>query len=145
MSPLNSAHINETHNPQLTSWVESANVHSDFPIQNLPFAIFRRAGSEELFRGGVAIGDHVLDMTAVVKNNLFSGEILSTLKAAAEPTLNRLMELGSTKNSALRLALSKALSINSLPRINSTISLMIVRRVHTSFNLLDYHHLSLPI
>ena len=31
----------------------------DFPIQNLPFAVFRRAGSGEGFRGGVAIGDQV--------------------------------------------------------------------------------------
>jgi fumarylacetoacetase len=50
-----------THDPNLTSWVESANVPgADFPIQNLPYASFRRRG-EERIRVGVAIGDMVLD------------------------------------------------------------------------------------
>ena len=48
--------LNETHDPQLQSWVASANDgQTDFPIQNLPFAIFRRQGSKEAFRGGVAL------------------------------------------------------------------------------------------
>jgi len=47
--------LNETHQPELRSWVESANVtDSDFPIQNLPFAIFKRRGTGEKFRAGVA-------------------------------------------------------------------------------------------
>jgi len=50
--------LNETHDAGLRSWVASANTGaSDFPIQNLPFAVFRRAGSQEAWRGGVAIGD----------------------------------------------------------------------------------------
>ena len=33
--------INETHDPNLKSWVESANdPNTDFPIQNLPFCVF---------------------------------------------------------------------------------------------------------
>ena len=58
-----SARLNETHDPSLTSWVESANSGtSDFPVQNLPFCVFRRAGSDEAWRGGVAIGDQVVDL-----------------------------------------------------------------------------------
>ena len=35
---------NETHDPSITSWVESANTaDTDFPIQNLPFGVFRPA------------------------------------------------------------------------------------------------------
>lgn len=35
--------INETHDPKLESWVESANdPKTDFPIQNLPFCILYR-------------------------------------------------------------------------------------------------------
>ena len=50
--------LNETHDAGLRSWVASANTGaSDFPIQNLPYAVFRRAGSQEAWRGGVAIGD----------------------------------------------------------------------------------------
>jgi fumarylacetoacetase len=37
--------INETHNPELSSWVESANdPATDFPLQNLPFGVFRQKG-----------------------------------------------------------------------------------------------------
>ena len=52
-----------THDPALASWVESANQSgADFPIQNLPYATFRKQGAE-LARAGVAIGDMVLDAT----------------------------------------------------------------------------------
>ena len=65
--------LNETHDPQLQSWVASANDgQTDFPIQNLPFAIFRRQGSNEAFRGGVAIGDQIVDMAAAVKAGVTS-------------------------------------------------------------------------
>jgi fumarylacetoacetase len=55
--------IDGTHEPELKSWVESANApETEFPIQNLPFASFRRAGDERVSLG-VAIGDQVLDVT----------------------------------------------------------------------------------
>jgi fumarylacetoacetase len=106
--------INETHDIKLTSWVSSANSDSDFPIQNLPFAIFKRKGQEEVLRGGVAIGNQVLDLAAVAKMNLFSGSAQTALEAASQTTLNALMNLGVEANSALRLALSKALRTDSL-------------------------------
>jgi fumarylacetoacetase len=54
--------LNDTHDPALRSWVASANdPGSDFPIQNLPYGVFRRAGSAEPWRVGVAIGDMILD------------------------------------------------------------------------------------
>ena len=88
--------LNETHEPGLRSWVESANDgRTDFPIQNLPLAIFRRKGSSEAWRGGVAIGDQIVDMAAA--------------RAATGGTLNDLMGLGHKPASALRHALSKAL------------------------------------
>jgi fumarylacetoacetase len=105
--------INETHDVNLSSWVTSANSNSDFPIQNLPFAIFKRKGQEEAFRGGVAIGDQVIDLAAVAKINLFSGSTQSALEAASQTTLNALMDLGVEANSALRLSLSKALRTDS--------------------------------
>jgi len=50
--------LDETHDPRVRSWVDSANrADCEFPIQNLPFAVFRRADGAEEFRGGVAIGD----------------------------------------------------------------------------------------
>ena len=67
--------MNDTHNPSLRSWLASANAaDTDFPIQNLPFAVFRRQGSAEHFRGGVAIGDQIVDLAAVAAQGLFDGE-----------------------------------------------------------------------
>jgi fumarylacetoacetase len=57
--------LDATHDPALRSWVASANdPATDFPIQNLPFGRFRRAGSDGGPRIGVAIGDQVLDLAA---------------------------------------------------------------------------------
>lgn len=106
--------LNETHDPALKSWVESANTgKTDFPIQNLPFAIFRRRGTQESWRGGVAIGDQIVDMAAALKAGVFEGNALPAAQAAAESTLNQLMGLGTEPLSRLRSALSKALSKGS--------------------------------
>ncbi|MFK0571373.1 fumarylacetoacetase [Endozoicomonas sp.] len=110
--------LNETHDANLTSWVASANnannKSSDFPIQNLPFAIFRRKGSKESFRAGVAIGDQILDMAAAYQTTVFSedrstGKVRKALKACCDETLNRFMGLGFEHWSALRRALFHAL------------------------------------
>lgn len=102
--------INETHDQNLTSWVASANqAGTDFPIQNLPFAVFRRSNSNEEFRGGVAIGNQVLDLAIVASANIFSDEAQDAVIAANAPALNEFMGLGQPYWSALRLALSRAL------------------------------------
>jgi fumarylacetoacetase len=54
--------IDETHDPTRLSWVESANGHPDFPVQNLPFGIFSPPNGGR--RAGVAIGDKILDLKA---------------------------------------------------------------------------------
>ena len=102
--------LNETHDASLQSWVTSANTgKSDFPIQNLPFAVFRRTGSSEAFRGGVAIGDQVLDMAAVRDAKALPADVQAQVDAAAQGKLNALMGMNPAQWSALRLALSRAL------------------------------------
>jgi fumarylacetoacetase len=102
--------LNETHDPALRSWVASANAPgADFPLQNLPFSLFRRRGSGESFRGGVAIGDRIVDLPAAAASGAFSGAALEALQAASRDKLNDLMALGPAAWSALRLALSRAL------------------------------------
>ncbi len=103
--------LNETHNPSLKSWVASANDgNTDFPIQNLPFGVFRRAGSHEHFRIGVAIGDQILDLHLAQQAGIFAEVTNSALaNALAASSLNALMNLGNTVSSQVRLALSKAL------------------------------------
>ncbi|NCV85374.1 MAG: fumarylacetoacetase, partial [Oxalobacteraceae bacterium] len=102
--------LNETHDPKLSSWVASANLPgTDFPIQNLPFAVFRRKESDEVFRSGVAIGDQVLDLAAMSSKNILTGEAQQAALAASGSTLNPLMAMGHTAWSSLRLALSRLL------------------------------------
>jgi fumarylacetoacetase len=79
----------------IKSWVESANdPATDFPIQNLPFGVFRRKGTKEAPRGGVAIGDQILDLAAV---GLKTGPNLNKLAAAGRPAwrqLRKVLSLG---------------------------------------------------
>jgi fumarylacetoacetase len=92
------------------SWVVSANGGNvDFPIQNLPFGIFRRKRSSESFRGCVAIGDQVLDLAAVAKSEVLPTKAQDAALACAASTLNAFMAMGPDAWSTLRLALSRAL------------------------------------
>jgi len=102
--------LNQTHDPGLDSWVESANLDgADFPIQNLPFAVFRLRVSDEAFRGGVAIGDQVLDLARLAETRAFDSDINELLQLCAGPSLNAFMGRGAAAACALRLALSQAL------------------------------------
>jgi fumarylacetoacetase len=100
-----------TNDPAATSWVASANLDgTDFPIQNLPFGIFRRKGSGEAFRGGVAIGDCILDLAGISE----IGDAAATaLAAARKENLNALMALGKVHWQALRHAVFAALATGS--------------------------------
>ena len=106
--------LNETHNPALVSWVESANVENcDFPIQNLPFASFKLKSSEEDFRAGVAIGDQVVDLKALFALNVFTGDAQLALAQCCHSQLNNFMSMGKRFWSALRQALSQSLTQGS--------------------------------
>jgi fumarylacetoacetase len=101
--------VNGTHDPALRSWVASANQPgTDFPIQNLPFGVFARGGTEA-GRVGVAIGDRILDLTAAYAEGLFAGDADVAAQHCAVPRLNDLMALGPRYWSALRAAISSIL------------------------------------
>jgi fumarylacetoacetase len=103
--------LDETHDPARRSWVESANAAGcEFPVQNLPFGVFRSVGAGTQPRGGVAIGDQVLDVAAFAKALGFTGPAAAAAEACSDGTLNRLMSLGRAHWGALRTALSRALS-----------------------------------
>src|SRR5437763_1490909 len=95
----------ETHDKARQSWVASANGHSEFPLQNLPFGVFsppRPTAPAAAPRGGVAIGDMLFDLRAAHDSGLFSGEAATGAEAASGGTLNPLMALGSGPRRALR-------------------------------------------
>lgn len=117
--------LNQTHDLALSSWVETANqADSDFPIQNLPFAVFRRQGSSEAFRGGVAIGEQILDLAAAAAAGVFIAEAAGAVQAGAQNQLNALMALGQPAWSALRLALSRALRAGAAEQAQLTACLI---------------------
>ncbi|MDF2489706.1 MAG: fumarylacetoacetase [Pseudomonas sp.] len=82
------------------SWVEHANGHADFPLQNLPLGIFSRPG--EAPRCGVAIGDAILDLQAVSAAGLLDGAAQAAVAATEGGTLNGLFALGAAPRVALR-------------------------------------------
>jgi len=108
--------LDETHDPARRSWVESADGHPDFPIQNLPFGIFRRRDAPDVPSGGVAIGDAVLDLAASLEAGFFSGDAQRAARACAAPELNGFMALGGHYWSALRRAVSRLLAVDPAGR-----------------------------
>jgi fumarylacetoacetase len=103
------AQINDTHDPALQSWVESANGDdADFPIQNLPFGVFVHPDSGKA-TVGIAIGDQILDVTAAYKAGLLDGPADDAARACDGANLNPLMALGGEHWSTLRAAVSRAL------------------------------------
>jgi fumarylacetoacetase len=131
--------IDETHDESLRSWIPSANsADTDFPIQNLPFGVFRRTaagGAAALAqrmestrfshatdrfddaRIGVAIGDQILDVSVAAALGCFDdapdADLVRDAVVACEAwTLNPLMSLGRGPARALRVAISNALRID---------------------------------
>jgi fumarylacetoacetase len=101
--------LNDTHRPELRSWLPSANEpDADFPVQNLPFGVYRSPDGGEP-RVGVAIGDQIVDVAAGVGLGVFSGAALEVAHECEGPTLNGLMAASPEGVSALRSELSKLL------------------------------------
>ena len=106
--------LNETHRVELASWVESAQTPgSDFPIQNLPFGVFKRTGRHDPARIGVAIGDQIVDVATCLDEGLLVGAAVAAAERCREARLNELMALGPEAVSALRKGLSELLRVES--------------------------------
>jgi len=103
-------HLDETHDVALQSWVESANdLSTPFPIQNLPLGIVRRKGSTEAWRGGIAIGDQILDLEALAGTNLLDQSAAAAARACCSAALNEFIALGPASWRSLRVAVSRLL------------------------------------
>lgn len=95
---------NATHDPARRSWVAAANQPgTDFPIQNLPFGLFEHEGR---VRGGVALGDRVIDLAALHAAGVLEGLAAQAAAAACGATLAPLLACAPAAVSALRAALS---------------------------------------
>lgn len=108
-------HIDETHDPARLSWVASANGHRDFPLQNLALGVFTppAASGSEGQRGGVAIGDMILDLRAALATGLFIGSARDAAAAASAGPLNAFMALGAPARQTLRQHLFRLLAADT--------------------------------
>jgi fumarylacetoacetase len=113
--------LDETHDCTAKSWVDSANfAGADFPIQNLPFGVFRPHGEEP--RVGVAIGDRILDVAGMLSTGLLANEgVRGAAEACGSGSLNRMMALGSGPRKALRRRLH-ALLLKDAPALNRNVT-----------------------
>jgi fumarylacetoacetase len=105
--------MDSTHDPNLTSWIESANrPDTDFPIQNLPFASFRKRG-EERIRVGVAIGEMVLDASDALGLPSLAA-VMAMRRPERTGLRRRISELLATYSSAAERAILPASEIDLL-------------------------------
>lgn len=93
------------------SWVEHANGHRDFPLQNLPLGIFSQQGQGK--RCGVAIGDAILDLEGALVAGLFDGHARAAVEATRGGALNAFFALGRSARVALRERLLELLGEHS--------------------------------
>jgi fumarylacetoacetase len=102
--------INATHDPNLKSWVESANdPATDFPIQNLPFCVFAGPHNGDMPRVGIAIGDKLVDLWGLYSSGLIDANTRAAAAAGSEKNLNKLASQADSYR-ALRARLSPLLS-----------------------------------
>ncbi len=101
--------MQNANNPQLKSWVE-VKPNSDFPIQNLPFGIFKTADTAP--RVGIAIGEYILDLPVVAEAGLLKS-VAFDKSVLSQNVLNGLINLGKPVTNALRERVSDLLNINN--------------------------------
>ena len=99
--------MDETHDSKLRSWVE-VDEDSDFPIQNIPFGIYRPKGGGDM-HVATAIGDYVLDLAYLDDARLFNGTEVEGTEVFHEPTLNAFMSMGRKAWKEARLVISRLL------------------------------------
>lgn len=128
--------IDFTHDPSLVSWVEAANGHPSFPVQNLPLGIFTSA-TDDTRRAGVAIGDQVLDLPAVA--DLLDGPARALALAGRADTLNAIFAAGHPAMRDLRQQLVRLLTSASHESVISpALHPVAACRLHMPFAIGDY-------
>jgi fumarylacetoacetase len=95
----------KANSPKLKSWVEVP-AGSDFPIQNIPFGIFKTEYLSPV--AGVAIGDHVLDLVYLHENGFLDGLGLP-VGIFNQRYLNDFIALGKRKTREVRERISELL------------------------------------
>lgn len=129
--------VNETHDINLKSWIESANApDTDFPIQNLPFCVFTRACTYEDVRVGVAIGDFILDVYACYECCLFDDESFNIAVSANNYCLDHsVMSKNVHLQSAFRRRLTEILSESADEKTRKSVERNLIPIEEVEFHL----------
>jgi fumarylacetoacetase len=127
--------------PKLQSWVDVPK-NSDFPIQNLPFGIFSKGKASP--RVGVAIGEHILDLSVLAENGYFENIAIDDISVFYEDKLNPFVELGKETTRAVRKRVSDLLNKKNkdLQKDEKTKAKALVKmaevKMHLPFQIGDY-------
>ena len=125
--------LDATLDPTVRSWVDSANGHPDFPLQNLPFGVFSpRTDGPPDPRGGIRIGNSILDLRLLAGSYLMGGAAFEAARAAAGATLNDFFGLGAEHRRALRYR------VHDLLREGSSAQATVERMLHPADDV-DMH------
>jgi fumarylacetoacetase len=96
-------HLDRTHDAAARSWLDSArSPDTDFPVQNLPFGVFRAPHRSAATNVGVAIGDQIVDLNRAVGKGLLHALDGEVQAAATARNLGPLMALGRRAATAVR-------------------------------------------
>ncbi|KAK1307482.1 hypothetical protein QJS10_CPA10g01908 [Acorus calamus] len=95
---------------------------SHFPLQNLPYGVFEPVDGDGGPRIGVAIGEHVLDLSAIAVAGLFDGPILSGSDCFLQPSMNVLLGMGRPAWKEAHATIQKLLSVDE-PTLRDNASL----------------------
>lgn len=124
------SNIDETHNPEQLSWVESANIpETDFPIQNLPFGVFRTRDDNQTTHVGIAIGDQIFDVVKGLETGVFRDKGAKGAEACRSGRLNELMALDRSYWKCLRKQTWDALRKGSDKQNYAELALIPMNRV----------------
>ena len=97
--------IDHTHDRETSSWIDGADEHPDFPVQNLPLGIFCLGDGQR--RVGTAIGDSILDLSGLSRDRLLPGSVCPALETG---TLNALFARSYAERKGLRHAVFASLT-----------------------------------
>jgi fumarylacetoacetase len=104
-APLRECIFMNPNSPSLRSWVDVPE-NSDFPIQNLPFGIFKTRHLSNT--AGIAIGDSVVNLAYLQHNGFLDGLELP-IGIFTHPTLNNFLALGRKTCGNVRKRISEIL------------------------------------
>jgi fumarylacetoacetase len=97
--------------PNHQSWLP-VHIGSDFPIQNIPFGIFKTLKTDP--RPCTRIGNHIIDLAAMSENGLFD-HLDFDKSVFYDSTLNAFMELGKSITNLIRISVSQVFNAKNVP------------------------------